>query len=120
MATCGLSLEVSDTSAWVFPSKLETWRMEGEGQLRFGKAAAPSLIYTKLLARDLPASWYCGIPSSTELLQVGLCGQATGIAAGLGPGWGGLGCDQQALCRPAAWTSTPTMGIFCWTTPRTL
>lgn len=29
MTTCGSSLEVPDTSPWVFPSKFETWRLKG-------------------------------------------------------------------------------------------
>lgn len=32
----------------------------------------------------------------------------------------GLRRDLQVLRLPAAWISTPTMGIFWWTTPRTL
>lgn len=30
MTTCGSSLEVPDTSLWVFPSKAETWSLKGK------------------------------------------------------------------------------------------
>lgn len=43
MTTCGSSLEVPDTSPWVFSSKFETWSLKGEA-LRFCRVAAPSSI----------------------------------------------------------------------------